>query len=115
MRGLKLRQATPEERQLAQDGLQEMDFSRLSVVLIDAPRPMFSGHKIRVVESKNPIWDQWLCQARPRSASIRSSVARSLKRIERGLIDTRSSSIDEEILAAIREYQEECKENFYYT
>lgn len=36
--------------------IQEMIENKLVVILVDAPEPMFTGHKIRVAESKNPEW-----------------------------------------------------------
>ena len=49
----------PEDvRKLADWMLQELQDNKLTVILIDAPRPMFEGHKIRAVQIHNPEWYQ---------------------------------------------------------
>ena len=35
---------------------EELQTNRLSVILIPAPKPSFSNHKIRIAESHNPEW-----------------------------------------------------------
>ncbi|MCA9486340.1 MAG: hypothetical protein KC548_01690 [Nanoarchaeota archaeon] len=36
--------------------LNELRTQRLTVILIPAPYPQFSGHRIRVAQSHNPLW-----------------------------------------------------------
>lgn len=52
--------------------LRELDDFYLQVKLINAPEPMFSGHKIRAVEKANPEWYQELCSRYPRERRNRS-------------------------------------------
>jgi hypothetical protein len=42
--------------------LNELNGSRLEVVLIPAPDPRHSGHMIRAAESVNPFWYRKFCQ-----------------------------------------------------
>jgi len=48
-----------------QEAYQYMFYSlkneHLDVVLVPAPSPQFEGHKIRVVQNRNPDWYQYAC------------------------------------------------------
>ncbi len=79
----------------------QLEGQRLRVVLVVAPEPRHSGHKIRVVESRNPAWYRQLCadyltrrtRARQRgdkyvdTAIKRRHVLRALYEISRGGVD----------------------------
>ncbi|MBT4651061.1 hypothetical protein HOC13_00910 [Candidatus Woesearchaeota archaeon] len=47
-------------RKQAEQLLSDLTHNQLRVILIPAPRPQFSGHKVRAVESVNPEWYQEL-------------------------------------------------------
>ncbi len=78
--------------------LRELEATRLRVVLIPAPDRRHSGHKIRVVEQRNPAWYRELCanylthrsrphRRRPKFVDTlikRRNVLRALAEISRG-------------------------------
>lgn len=74
--------------------LNELDYKRHEVVLIPAPEPRHSGHKIRVAQNSNPSWYSRLCSEyqsirgrgrkrydRPRTFINRIRVVRTLSKI----------------------------------
>lgn len=50
------RYATAEEMALAGRALEELETRRNKIALVPAPDSHFEGHKIRVIESRNPDW-----------------------------------------------------------
>lgn len=50
------RWATPEEKLFAAHALYELETNHNRIVLVPAPHQNFSGHKIRVQETRNPEW-----------------------------------------------------------
>ena len=50
------RWATEEEKKAAGLALYELETNHNRIILVPAPRQNFSGHKVRVQESKNPEW-----------------------------------------------------------
>lgn len=66
--------------------LDELDYRFLEVMLVDAPRPAFQGHKIRVAINQNPPWYRDIFEFR---YIKRKRVMRHLRRIaETGNIDS---------------------------
>lgn len=97
------RRATEGERELAILALGELDNRRLEVVLIPAPEPKHSEHKVRAVQGTNPDWYRSLCACRPRSASIRKYVVKALERVAEGWVDPGPWSIAQEVLDVLYE------------
>lgn len=104
--------------------LRELDDFYLEVKLIDAPEPMFSGHKIRSVEKTNPEWYQELCSRYPRKRRNRSDkytdskIKRSkLKSVLSVLINKgfSRSYYSDDLLDLAKEKYEKDKENFENT
>lgn len=58
---------------------EDLEENQLKVVLVPAPNPCFSGHKIRHIESKNPEWYRDLYKHHPNFKRTRS--LRVLRRI----------------------------------
>jgi hypothetical protein len=50
------RYATPKEIELAKRALYDLEQEQNRILLVPAPEPNFTGHKIRVIESRNPKW-----------------------------------------------------------
>ncbi len=50
------RYSTSEEKELAKKALVDLEQNQNRIILAPAPQPHFAGHKIRVVESRNPQW-----------------------------------------------------------
>ncbi len=50
------RYSTPEEKELAEMALYDLEQNQNRIILAPAPGPHFEGHKIRVVETRNPQW-----------------------------------------------------------
>lgn len=82
--------ATEEERELARQALRELEEFRNLVTLVPAPAQNFDGHKIRVMESRNPDWyiefgaDYW---RGPRQFQLkRCRVERALERVVSGKV-----------------------------
>ena len=79
------RWATPAEKALAAQALQELQTHRNVIALAPAPEPHFDGHKVRVQEQTNPLWYRLF--GLPYWRSARSSqlkrvrVERALKRV----------------------------------
>lgn len=80
-------------QEIAAEMLTELEAFRHSVVLVDAPEPRHSGHKIRVCETSSPAWYSQLCaehtsrrgrMKRPRTYIKRGEVVRTLRRIVDG-------------------------------
>lgn len=85
---------TRKQRQRAAEMLNDLSYQTHSVVLIPAPDPKHSGHKIRAVENSNPAWYSELAARftsirgigpkrydRPRTQIKRGHVTRALNRI----------------------------------
>ncbi len=50
------RYSTIEEKELAAQALVDLEQQQNRIILVPAPEPHFEGHKIRVVERRNPQW-----------------------------------------------------------
>jgi hypothetical protein len=55
----------PPVREMAGELLTELSHARLEVLLADAPRPAYPGHKVRKVVNRNPSWYRRLCESHP--------------------------------------------------
>lgn len=79
------RWSTKVEREIAERALEDLELHRNSIVLIPAPHPHFTGHKIRVQESQNPKWYREFGSGYWRSKRSfqlkRSRVIKALKRV----------------------------------
>jgi len=101
------RYATPEEIDLARCALEALEREQNRIALVPAPDPHFDGHKIRVVESRNPSW--YIAFGRrfwrnPRQFCLkRVRVVRALERAAAGRI--RGNGYEKEILAWLKEHQ----------
>jgi hypothetical protein len=80
--------ATSEERKIAGRALQELEENFLVVSLVPAPDPHFDGHKVRVVENRNPGWyrefvsGRWTKERGRRGCQVkRGRVIRGLRRV----------------------------------
>jgi hypothetical protein len=79
------RWASPSEISTAQKALQDLEENQNRIVLVPAPSPCHSSHKIRMQESRNPQWYVDFGRAfwrSPRNFQLkRSRVIRALKRV----------------------------------
>src|SRR4051794_35935647 len=76
---------------LATEMLNDLETWRLEVVLIPAPDPQHSCHRVRCVQSQNPVWYRKFCELYPSGRQRRSwkpdtrikreQTVRALKRI----------------------------------
>lgn len=83
------------QRDMAGRLLGELSLSPLRITTAPAPRPTHAGHKVRVVESRNPTWYSRLCASVPNTRKVtrrrgqdtgikRDRVERSLARLMDG-------------------------------
>ncbi len=94
------RYATGEEMELAKRALVELDQEHNKIGLVPAPDPSFDGHKIRVIESRNPKWYSefgvryW---RNPRQFDLkRGRVIKALERVAKGRV--RGNGYERELL-----------------
>jgi hypothetical protein len=86
---VRARPSTNMERLRAARALRELRERRLLVVLVPAPVPHFSGHKVRAVVQRNPEWYQaFVCGSwTARGGCLkRARIARALERVRRGFV-----------------------------
>lgn len=102
------RYSTEEERGIARRALQDLQTSRNRIVLVPAPEPHFDGHKVRVVENRNPRWyiefigSYW---RGPRQLNVkRSRIEKALRRIVSGRV--RGNGYEERLVGWLKERQE---------
>ena len=99
------RYATTGEVELAKRALVELDQEQNRVGLVPAPDPSFAGHKIRVIESRNPKWyiefgvRYWKS---PRQFDLkRGRVVKALERVAKGRV--RGNGYERELLKWLKE------------
>lgn len=108
-----------EERELAEEMLYELEGAYFEVVLIPAPDPQHSGHKVRALQSGNPKWYSVFCSRymscrgigrkkmkRARTFIDKRRSVSSLERVSKGEVST---PYDERFIKFIRERIEERK------
>ena len=99
------RYATDEEMALAKRALVELDQEHNRIGLAPAPEPSFDGHKIRVIESRNPKWYSefgvryWKT---PRQFDLkRDRVIKALERVAKGRV--RGNGYEKDLLKWLKE------------
>lgn len=99
------RYSTSEEKDLARQGLKDLEQHQNRIVLVPAPQPSFDGHKIRMVESRNPDWyiqfgkEYW---PRPREFTLkRARVVKALERVVKGRV--RGNGHEKDLLKCLKE------------
>lgn len=99
------RYSTPEEVELAKRALQDLDQEYNKIGLAPAPEPSFDGHKIRVVEQRNPQWyiefgvRYW---KNPRQFDLkRSRVVKALERVVKGRV--RGNGCEKDLLPWLKD------------
>lgn len=103
------RAATDEEIEVAETGLMWLETKRLKIGLVPAPIPKHRGHKIRVIEERNPSWYSRMAQRRgfqytgklKRYGPLRKQVTRALSRLIDGWFDP--VALDQEILEEVED------------
>ena len=102
---VRTRYATPEEKGLARHALKTLERERLVVSLAPAPDPHFEGHKIRVVDCRNPSWYRGFAEKHQlRIKRIR--VIRALRRVvDQGRV--RGNGYERELLEIFKELRNE--------
>lgn len=102
------RYATPQEIEIAQQALLDLERHQNRIVLVPAPDPHFEGHKIRVVESRNPTWyiefGNQFWKGERRFDLKRCRVVRGLERVVKGRV--RGNGYERQVLEWLKEHPE---------
>lgn len=97
------RDATPDEKELANRALADLEQNYLRVILVPAPRQNFDGHMIRAVECENPGWYRDFVEG---GRINRYRVIRALRRVTvKGLV--RRNGFERRLLPLLREREHE--------
>ncbi len=94
------RYSTAKEKELAAQALVDLEQQQNRIILIPAPDPHFEGHKIRVIESRNPQWyiefgaSYW--KGDRQFTLKRSRVVQALQRVVKGRV--RGNGHEREVL-----------------
>ena len=99
------RYSTPDEIELARRALVDLEQNRNRIILVPAPEPQFEGHKIRVVESRNPDWYIEYGKAfwpEPRQFALkRRRVVKALQRVVKGRV--RGNGYEKDLLICLKQ------------